>query len=298
MKGVPVKVRNIFKTMREVRDEREASLRLVLAGEAKVDKEGLARRLASGLSYGEEVSFLELGEGRPPAEFTVDVLAADAVLIVAEETQCFSEPTALFISHLQQLMRPFLLVIDNVEGITDAQALVDRVVRTLNVPPNRIVFTSLRADIGIDQELAPRIADLIENKEVALAARFPVFRDAAADRVIRETAVENAFIGAISFLPGTDMPVLSANQVRMIMRLAAIYDQELTLARAREVLAVLGGGLTFRALAHQLLDLIPGPGWVIKSGVAHIGTVALGKAGKKYFGALSVDFANRSPSVT
>jgi uncharacterized protein (DUF697 family) len=48
--------------------------------------------------------------------------------------------------------------------------------------------------------------------------------------------------------------------------------------RAPEILAALGAGLGFRAVARELLDLLPVAGWAIKGAVAYAGTRALGEA--------------------
>lgn len=287
MKLSPVKVRNIYKTLKEVKDEREAPVNIVLAGSAEAEKEALARRLASGLTYGDDLRFLELTEDRLPAELPLEVLTSDVVLLIADERACFSQATAFTIAKLQQMRKPYLVVVEKVEEISDSSGLVERLFKALGVPPDRMTFVSLRADVGIDGELVPRIARAMDDKEVALAARFPVFRGAAADKVIRETSLQNALLATISLFPGADMPVLSANQTRMVIRLAAIYGQDLTMTRVREILGVLGGGIAFRAIARQLLDLLPGFGRVIKGTVAHGGTVALGKACKRYFEVLS-----------
>jgi hypothetical protein len=46
---------------------------------------------------------------------------------------------------------------------------------------------------------------------------------------------------------------------------------------------VVGCGFTFRLLAQQLLDFIPGFGWAVKAGVAYSGTLAMGYAAVEYF---------------
>ena len=43
-------------------------------------------------------------------------------------------------------------------------------------------------------------------------------------------------IGAMP-VPGADMPLMTGNQVKMVMRLAAIHDQPLSYDRLKEVLA-------------------------------------------------------------
>jgi len=76
---------------------------------------------------------------------------------------------------------------------------------------------------------------------------------------------------------------ITLNQIRMVLRLAAAYGEEIDRERAVELLAVVGAGLGFRALARQALTLVPGPGWAVKGGVAYAATLTLGQAAIAYF---------------
>jgi uncharacterized protein (DUF697 family) len=48
--------------------------------------------------------------------------------------------------------------------------------------------------------------------------------------------------------------------------------------RAPEVLATIAAGLGLRAVARQLLAVVPVAGWAVKGAVAYAGTRALGEA--------------------
>ncbi len=80
-----------------------------------------------------------------------------------------------------------------------------------------------------------------------------------------------------------DMPILTANQIKMVLKIATVYGQQLNLERSAEIFIVIGGGYTFRAIARQLLDLLPGPGWIIKGSIAYTGTLIVGEAAHNYF---------------
>ncbi|HTE19645.1 MAG TPA: hypothetical protein VK689_14860 [Armatimonadota bacterium] len=134
---------------------------------------------------------------------------------------------------------------------------------------------------------------------VPLARRFPGFRTPAAEQVIRDTSRINAEFAAIAGLSqsipflaplfpvvaGTDIMVLTKNQVMMIFRLAAIYGEDMGLkARAREIAPVIGGALGWRTLARQLAGAIPGAlGLPLRAGIAFSGTYAVGRAAQMAF---------------
>ncbi len=79
------------------------------------------------------------------------------------------------------------------------------------------------------------------------------------------------------------MPVLTLNQIRLVLRIALAYGQDVDRQRAGELLGVVGAGFGFRAVARELLDLIPVAGWAVKGGVAYAGTKAVGEAAVRYF---------------
>ena len=113
---------------------------------------------------------------------------------------------------------------------------------------------------------------------VPLAARLPVLRPAVCDELVRRASRQNGLVGAAVFLPGVDLPVLTLNQLRLVLRIAAAHGQEVGPTRLPEALGVLGAGLGFRGVARSLAGLVPGVGWAVKGGVAYGGTRALGEA--------------------
>ena len=127
------------------------------------------------------------------------------------------------------------------------------------------------------------LAGALGDQGIALAQRLPAFRRAVADRLVLSTARQNGVIGAVIVIPGADMPAMTVNQIRMVLRIASAYGEELGVDRALEILSVVGTGLVFRTLARQALDFVPGFGWAVKGAVGFSGTVALGSAAIEYF---------------
>ena len=78
------------------------------------------------------------------------------------------------------------------------------------------------------------------------------------------------------------MPVLTVNQIRMVLRICAAYGLAVDAQRVPEMLATIGAGFGFRAVARELLAFIPILGWAVKGAVAYAGTNALGEAAIRY----------------
>jgi uncharacterized protein (DUF697 family) len=131
--------------------------------------------------------------------------------------------------------------------------------------------------------IAVAVARRLGEDGTSLAARLPVLRGAVCSELIRSFSRRNALVAAAVFIPGVDMPVLTLNQARLVLRIALAYGQEVDGSRAVELLGVVGAGVGFRAAARELLDVVPVVGWAVKGAVAYGGTRAVGEAAVRYF---------------
>jgi len=132
-------------------------------------------------------------------------------------------------------------------------------------------------------EIAKRLARALGEEATPLAARLPVLREAVCAELIRKFSRQNGFLGVVVFVPGADLPVLTANQIRLVLRIADAHGFEIDRERLPEVLAVVASGFGFRALARKAIAYVPFVGWVVKGAVAYTATRALGEAAVRHF---------------
>jgi uncharacterized protein (DUF697 family) len=144
------------------------------------------------------------------------------------------------------------------------------------------------------EEIAERVAERAGDAAHLLAARIPALREPVVEKLVKGFAVQNGVLGVAIFIPGADFPVLTLNQIRMVLRIAAAHGEELDKDRIFEILSVVAAGLGFRTVARQLAGVVPGLGWAVKGGVAYGGTIALGEAASKYFAAGGTKAIERS----
>jgi uncharacterized protein (DUF697 family) len=132
------------------------------------------------------------------------------------------------------------------------------------------------------EAIARVIAARLGEDGAPLAARLPVLRGPVCDVLIASFARRCGVLAAAVFVPGADLPVLALHQVRMVLRLEQAYGLDVDpRERAPEVLATVAAGLGLRAVARQLLAVVPVAGWAVKGAVAYAGTRALGEAAVK-----------------
>lgn len=118
---------------------------------------------------------------------------------------------------------------------------------------------------------------------IALGRRYPVLRRMAARRVILRAARDNGLVGLAFFVPGSDWPVMTLNQLRMVLQLAGLYGRPTDSERVIEAAALVVVGLGFRRLARQLVKPRRSMNWAVKASVGYVGTLALGFAAVEYF---------------
>jgi uncharacterized protein (DUF697 family) len=132
-------------------------------------------------------------------------------------------------------------------------------------------------------EIVGAIARKLGYEATPLAARLPALREAVVNELIRWVSRQNGIIGAAVWAPGVDMPILTLNQLRMVLMIAVANGEEIGRERLPEIAGVIGAGFGFRALARQLLGALPFAGWAAKGAIAYGGTRAVGEAARRRF---------------
>jgi uncharacterized protein (DUF697 family) len=164
--------------------------------------------------------------------------------------------------------------------VVAAGPLADRHVP--HVYDGNVVHVGAGAGFPVD-EIARKLAHALGEAGTSLAARLPVLRRPVCEELIRTLSRQNGLVGAAVFLRGADLPVLTLNQLRLVLRIADAHGFEIDRDRLPEVLGVIGSGLGLRAVARKAIEKVPLVGWAVKGTVAYAGTRVLGEAALRYF---------------
>lgn len=127
---------------------------------------------------------------------------------------------------------------------------------------------------ALPQKLASWLVRSLGEKDVALAAAFPFCRQQVVDGLALRCALENAALGAVSLVPGSDFPLMTTNQAKLAVQMSSCYGAPMTPRRAAELAGVVGAGVAYRACARGAAGLLPGIGNLLKAGIAFGGTMA------------------------
>jgi hypothetical protein len=277
--------------------EAHQPIRVVICGSPGVGKRTLAAALASG-ETGFGPSAVEVCD--LPDDVSVALPTADLFLYLVAADR---KPSATQREHLRQLQRQRSHVVGILNDVGGwGRAAVGRlradVARELAFPLESVLDVNALDRADVNGRLVPEILRSAPQLALPLGTNLPVFRDAAASRIILETARVNAEFAAFSSLPslipivgglasaGADMVVLTKNQVMLLLKLALLHQRPIDnrLQVLTEILPVVGAGFVWRSLARTLITLLPGLLAVApRVGVAFVGTYVLGEAGQYYY---------------
>jgi uncharacterized protein (DUF697 family) len=274
-----VSVRKVMKALSEVRQQTAAGGRICLVGTTDQLTE-VSRMLAAGSERGAlDAVFDVMQRADFPLQrealkrwsmvvFLEDALGGVRPDLRASVAVCHAVECSVIVAVVRDTEA---VAVDRAAWITEAElATSEFVIHTRGTPAS-------------DAALCRRIAASAGDQALALAATVPALRPAVVDHVIESTARQNAAVGVLIFIPGADMPVMTLNQIKMVLRIGAAYGQQPSLQRAVEILGIVATGFGVRALARKGVTFVPGLGWALKGVVGYSATQAMGKTAVAYF---------------
>lgn len=268
--ALPVDVRDLVKSGSKLQKDRQQPVAIAVVVETDADDaliEALRERLRPNTA-GATLQ-IEVATGTSP----ITLRPADAVIGVAGSG---GRALADALAGARAARMPIAVIAIGGDGAKT------RLADSLTQPLADLIVGAVAEEIVVDR-LATWLADEVGSKRLALAHNFPFMRRAVAGEAVQATAMQNAIVGAVAFIPGADMPIMTANQAKMLLQIAAAYGEKLGPERLRELAVIVGGAFVFRTVARQVLGLVPVLGWVVKGGIGYAGTVAMGKAAIEYF---------------
>lgn len=149
--------------------------------------------------------------------------------------------------------------------------------------PDAPIPIDAAAACALDRRMGEWVVAACREKRLALALSFPFVRKPLSLEAVSATSLQNAGIGLVLFIPGADMPLMTLNQAKMLLQIAAAYGEPMSAARVKELAAIVAGGFACRSVARQVAGAVPAIGWAVKAGVGYAGTKAMGLAAVEYF---------------
>jgi hypothetical protein len=291
---------DFWNVLREVDPEavvREAyqPIRIVICGSPGVGKRTLAAAIGSAETVA-GTSVLDVYD--MPDDVAVALPPADLYLYVTGIRTGIVQR-----SHVQQLLRrpgTVVYVVNEYSrpGVAVPDDVREETAMMVGLPTTRVVQVVATDRQAAIADLGPGVIDAVPHLALPLGRQVPAFRDAAAAHLIAETSRVNAEFAVVSALPaivpvvgtlasaGTDIVVLTQNQVMMLLKLAVLHRRPIDnrLQVLSEILPVVGAAFFWRSAARALIAMLPGPLAVAPRGaIAYVGTYVVGRAAEYYY---------------
>ena len=207
--------------------------------------------------------------------------SANVIILVLDAVAGVRHADYALLQQLKATDKPVLVVLNKIDLVKKGlDAVVADARDKLGEP--RLIPISAEKGTNVANLLLPRVIDAHPALAVAMGRALPAYRRQAAKKVIRNASLFNALIGAEP-IPGLDIPFLLAVQARMVLRIAAIFGESMTLQHANTLAVTIISGMALRYVAMEGAKLIPGPGWIVASALAAAGTWAIGQVAIQYF---------------
>jgi GTPase len=207
---------------------------------------------------------------------------SDFLIIMFDAIQGIKKTEQELFTELTGLDKSFLVVLNKIDLVKrDARKVIETAAASLHLSLDQVVATNAKDGKNIGQVILA-VAKSDPEIVAALARALPDFRRQLAWTTISGAAVTAGLIGMVP-LPIIDFAPLVVVQSSMVLSIARIYDYEITLKRAKEIVATFGLGLLGRTLFQQLSKLGGLPGDVLAGAIAASTTAVMGIAAIRWF---------------
>ncbi len=190
-------------------------------------------------------------------------------------------------SVIKRLDKPTIIAVNKVDALqrsAGGDQFATEVAVALDSPG--VIPISAKTGANVAEELIPEIIEASPEAALAIGRELPAYRHAAAQRIIRN-AMLLSFAAGLEPIPFVDIPILLGTQVRLVLRLAALYGETMDSAdamkHARELIVTVVGGLGMRYLAEQAAKIVPFGGDFIAGVIAAAATWSIGQVALEYY---------------
>ncbi|MEK7817631.1 MAG: hypothetical protein AAB281_05185, partial [Actinomycetota bacterium] len=212
---LPLKPLKVAKLVGEVRSQAGEQARLLVVGQDAVSVSDVSDALAHGVPAGIRDYLVETAVFNGGGMRAISPAGAAVVIVVASTSELSSDWLKRGLADLADGGAQLVLVLSRAPGIEVSFP-------SAGIGPKRVVSIAPDGRLPADV-LAEAVADAAGDNAVAVAGQLPSLRQSTCRQLIRRVARQNGLIGFLFFLPGTDMPVMTLNEARMVLRIAAAY---------------------------------------------------------------------------
>jgi len=212
---------------------------------------------------------------------------ASVIVFLLDATKGLQEKDRELYETIKKMNKPTIIAVNKIDTLSSREggdSLANEVAVTLGVAG--VIPISARTGKNVADELIPAIIEVSPEAALVIGRELPAYRRSAAQRIIRNSTLVSLAAG-LEPIPFVDIPILLGAQIRLVLRLAALYGEQVDSAdvmkHARELVVTMAGGLSLRYLAEQAAKAIPFGGDFIAGAIASAATWAIGEVALEYY---------------
>ncbi len=183
--------------------------------------------------------------------------------------------------------KPTVVAVNKVDTLRGGEG-ADQIATEVAVALDAVGVIPISATKGtnIAEELVPALIEASPEAALVIGRELPAFRREAAQRIIRNATLVSLAAG-LEPIPLIDIPILLGTQIRLVLRLAALYGEPMnsadTVRHARELIVTMASGLGLRLLAEQAAKAVPFGGDLVAGLIAAGATWSIGEVALEYY---------------
>ncbi len=212
---------------------------------------------------------------------------ASVIVFLIDATKGLTKQDRELYETIQKMKKPTIIAvnkIDELRGGESGDQIATEIAVMLGVAG--VIPISARTGKNVADELIPAMIDASPEAALVIGYELPSYRREAAQRIIRNATLVSLAAG-LEPIPLVDIPILLGTQIRLVLRLAALYGEPLNSAdgrnHARELVATMAGGLGLRYLAEQAAKAVPFGGDFVAGIIAGAATWSIGQVALEYY---------------
>ena len=183
--------------------------------------------------------------------------------------------------------KPTVVAVNKVDTLRGGES-ADQIATEIAVALGAVGVIPISATKGtnVAEELVPALIEASPEAALVIGRELPAFRRDAAQRIIRNSTLVSLAAG-LEPIPLVDIPILLGTQIRLVLRLAALYGEPMnsadTVHHARELIVTMASGLGLRLLAEQAAKAVPFGGDLVAGLIAAGATWSIGEVALEYY---------------
>ncbi len=175
--------------------------------------------------------------GQLPGEVQSGLEQASVIVFLIDGPKGLQTKDREIYETIKKLNKPTIIAVNKVDALRGSESgdqLATEIAVMLGVPG--VIPISGKTGQNIAEELIPAMIEASPEAALVIGHELPAYRHSAAQRIIRNSTLLSLAAG-IEPIPLIDIPILLGTQIRLVLRLAALYgNYTSTLLKGRTLL--------------------------------------------------------------